>query len=258
MTQSLPNCPSLEQLKNQAKDIHKAQKSGDENVCAILKLLARFADKSNKDILAENTSLQEVQRALALSYGFNSWSTLRQHVSELRGTGAKKERDPATKFIDKMLMDAIVWGASDLYFEPNEHAYRVMYRTDGIVHEVSRPPVNLGQEIAEELKLRASLDAAKRDRPEFGRITVRISETKAIDFRVRTIPLSFGEKITLQLMETQHDFRSVDHIGYEPGQEQSLSAAYLRYSRLTGWYLHQWLAAVAESPRDSSGQRPDG
>jgi type II secretory ATPase GspE/PulE/Tfp pilus assembly ATPase PilB-like protein len=212
MTESLPNNPSLEQLKNQAKDIHKAYKSGNESACDILKLLSNFAQESNQELLAKKISLQQVQHALAMSYGFDSWQALRQSVAAIRSTSVPEERDPVTRFIDKMLKDTIVSGASHLYFEPDEKAYHVRYRLNGVVHEVARPPVGLGPEIAENLKLRASIDITDRLRPESGHITLEIkrgdtqyhpiSETKTINFRVKTFPVLFGEKFDLQILDT--------------------------------------------------------
>ncbi len=208
MTESLPVNPSLEQLQNQAKDIHKAFKSGNESACDILKSLAKFAEKSNQDLLAEKISLQQVQHALAISYGFHNWQALRHSISAIRSS-VPVERDPVSRFVDKMLKDAIFGGSSDLYFEPCEKTYGVSYKNDGIMHEVAQPPVGLGPQIAENLKLRASMDIADREQPKSGHIMLGISKTKMIDIRIRTFPVPLGEKIDLQILDVPKDFRDM-------------------------------------------------
>ena len=107
--------------------------------------------------------------------------------------GGDADDAPVVRFVNKMLLDAIRGGSSDLHFEPYEKAYRVRLRTDGILHEVSRPPIQLAPRISARLKVMAGLDISERRKPQDGRIKMKISKTKAIDFRVNTLPTLWGE-----------------------------------------------------------------
>lgn len=108
--------------------------------------------------------------------------------------GQDADDAPVVRFVNKMLLDAIRGGSSDLHFEPYEKIYRVRFRTDGMLREIARPPINLANRIAARLKVMASLDISERRKPQDGRIKMRISKTKAIDFRVNTLPTLWGEK----------------------------------------------------------------
>ena len=126
---------------------------------------------------------------------------------------------PIVKFINKMLLDAIKMGSSDLHFEPYEKRYRVRYRTDGVLHEVASPPVNLAGKIAARLKVMSKMDISERRIPQDGRIKMKISKNKAIDFRVNTLPTLFGEKIVLRILDPSSAQLGIDMLGYEPAQK---------------------------------------
>lgn len=126
---------------------------------------------------------------------------------------------PVVRFINKMLMDAIKGGSSDLHFEPFEKAYRVRFRTDGILHEVARPPVNLGPRISARLKVMSQMDISERRVPQDGRIKLKISKSKAIDFRVNTLPVLFGEKLCLRILDPSSAKMGIDALGYEEDQK---------------------------------------
>ena len=126
---------------------------------------------------------------------------------------------PIVRFINKMLLDAIKMGSSDIHFEPYEKRYRVRYRTDGILHEVSSPPQSLSGKIAARLKVMSQMDISERRIPQDGRIKMRLSKTKAIDFRVNTLPTLFGEKIVLRILDPSSAQLGIDMLGYEPKQK---------------------------------------
>jgi type IV pilus assembly protein PilB len=126
---------------------------------------------------------------------------------------------PVVRFINKMLMDAIKGNSSDLHFEPFEKAYRVRFRTDGILHEVARPPVNLGPRISARLKVMSQMDISERRVPQDGRIKLKISKSKAIDFRVNTLPVLFGEKLCLRILDPSSAKMGIDALGYEEDQK---------------------------------------
>jgi len=127
---------------------------------------------------------------------------------------------PIVKYVNKMLLDAIKGGASDLHFEPYEKTYRVRYRTDGILHEVSKPSIKLAPKISARLKVMSQLDISERRIPQDGRIKLKLSKSKSIDFRVNTLPTLWGEKIVLRILDANSAKMGIDALGYEPEQKE--------------------------------------
>ena len=136
------------------------------------------------------------------------------------GVDAKGDDTPVVKFVNKMLLDAIKRGASDVHFEPYEAEYRVRYRMDGILRTVAKPPVKLNPRISSRLKVMSGLDIAERRVPQDGRIKLNISKTKAMDFRVSTCPTLFGEKIVLRILDGSAAKLGIDMLGYEDDQKK--------------------------------------
>ncbi|SDL70617.1 type IV-A pilus assembly ATPase PilB [Pseudomonas indica] len=136
------------------------------------------------------------------------------------GAGGDADDAPVVRFVNKMLLDAIRGGSSDLHFEPYEKAYRVRFRTDGILHEVAKPPIQLASRIAARLKVMASLDISERRKPQDGRIKMKISKSKAIDFRVNTLPTLWGEKIVMRILDPSSAQMGIDALGYEEEQKE--------------------------------------
>lgn len=126
---------------------------------------------------------------------------------------------PIVRFVNKMLLDAIKGGSSDIHFEPYEKRYRVRYRTDGVLHEVSSPPVNLSGKIAARLKVMSQMDISERRVPQDGRIKMKISKNKAIDFRVNSLPTLWGEKLVLRILDPSSAKMGIDALGYEENQK---------------------------------------
>lgn len=139
--------------------------------------------------------------------------------------GSDADDAPVVRFVNKMLLDAIRLGSSDLHFEPYEKAYRVRFRTDGILHEVARPPIQLSPRIAARLKVMAALDISERRKPQDGRIKMKISKSKAIDFRVNTLPTLWGEKIVMRILDPTSAQMGIDALGYEEVQKDLYMAA---------------------------------
>ncbi|OPH34700.1 Type II traffic warden ATPase [Moraxella lacunata] len=130
------------------------------------------------------------------------------------------EDAPVVKFVNKMLLDAIRMGASDLHFEPYEKSYRVRFRVDGVLQIINRPPVQLAGKIAARLKVMSQMDISERRAPQDGRIKLKISKTKAIDFRVNSCPTLFGEKLVLRILDPSSAMLGIDALGYEPDQKE--------------------------------------
>ncbi|MDT4813577.1 type IV-A pilus assembly ATPase PilB [compost metagenome] len=135
-------------------------------------------------------------------------------------TSQEADDAPVVRFVNKMLLDAIKGGSSDLHFEPYEKVYRVRFRTDGILHEVARPPIQLAPRIAARLKVMAALDISERRKPQDGRIKMKVSKTKAIDFRVNTLPTLWGEKIVMRILDPTSAQMGIDALGYEEDQKE--------------------------------------
>jgi type IV pilus assembly protein PilB len=130
------------------------------------------------------------------------------------------EDAPIVRFVNKVLLDAIRRGASDVHFEPYEKIFRVRFRMDGVLKEITQPPVQLTGKIAARLKVMARLDIAERRVPQDGRIKMRLSKTRAIDFRVSSCPTLYGEKIVLRILDPSQAMLGIDALGYEPLQKQ--------------------------------------
>ncbi len=127
---------------------------------------------------------------------------------------------PIVKFVNKVLVDAINRGASDIHIEPYEKTYRVRYRQDGILQEIMAPPLALANRISARLKILARLDIAERRVPQDGRIKMRVSKNRAIDFRVSTLPTLWGEKVVLRILDPTSATLGVEKLGFEPEQKQ--------------------------------------
>ncbi len=127
---------------------------------------------------------------------------------------------PIMRFVNKVLLDAIRIGASDIHVEPYERSYRIRFRTDGILKETARPPLNIATRIASRLKIMSQMDISERRLPQDGRIKMKISPTRAIDFRVNTLPTLWGEKLVLRILDPSSAQMGIDALGYEDDQKK--------------------------------------
>jgi type IV pilus assembly protein PilB len=128
---------------------------------------------------------------------------------------------PIVRFVNKIMLDAINTGCSDIHFEPYEKIYRIRYRRDGELKIVATPPVQMGGRLAARVKVMSKLDLAERRIPQDGRIKLHLSKTKAIDFRVSTCPTLFGEKICARILDPSSAQLGIDALGYEPVQKEA-------------------------------------
>src|ERR1700759_462615 len=135
------------------------------------------------------------------------------------------EDAPIVRFVNKIMLDAIKKGASDIHFEPYEKSFRIRTRLDGVLKEVAVPPVQLAVKIIARLKVMSRLDIAERRVPQDGRIKMRLSKNRAIDFRVSSCPTLFGEKVVTRILDPSSAMLGIDALGYEPAQRET----YLRY-----------------------------
>ncbi|MBL8443395.1 MAG: type IV-A pilus assembly ATPase PilB [Zoogloeaceae bacterium] len=135
---------------------------------------------------------------------------------------------PVVKFIQKVLIDAINEGASDVHFEPYEKYYRIRVRTDGVLREIAQPPLVLKDKIASRIKVISRLDISEKRIPQDGRMKLVLSKTKAIDFRVSSLPTLHGEKIVMRILDPSSAMLGIEALGYEPEQKQALLDAVQR------------------------------
>jgi len=193
----------------------------------------KFAAGINTDaVLVEDEALSKMIADLAeRSGGFdNDMTSLGadgEYDLEISDGSVEEEDDardaaddtPIVRFVNKVLLDAIKQGASDIHFEPYEKDYRVRFRTDGILREVVKPPRNLAPRLAARLKVMSQMDISERRIPQDGRIQMKLSKKRAIDFRVNTLPTMYGEKIVLRILDPTSAQMGIDALGYEEEQK---------------------------------------
>ena len=127
---------------------------------------------------------------------------------------------PIVRIVNKVLLDAIKQGASDIHFEPYEQNYRVRFRTDGILREIVKPPKTLAPRLAARIKVMSQMDISERRIPQDGRIQMKLSKNRSIDFRVNTLPTMFGEKIVMRILDPTSAQMGIDALGYDDDQKQ--------------------------------------
>jgi len=141
---------------------------------------------------------------------------------------AEVDDAPVVRFLQKLLLDAIGEGASDLHFEPYEKFYRVRFRVDGILREVAQPPLAIRERLSTRIKVVSRLDISEKRVPQDGRMKLALSGQRAIDFRVSTLPTMFGEKIVMRILDPSQAKLGIDALGYDPDQKEILLDAVQR------------------------------
>jgi type IV pilus assembly protein PilB len=150
--------------------------------------------------------------------------------AEAENAGQVEDIDdaPVVKYVQKVLLDAINGGASDIHFEPYEKFYRIRYRTDGVLYDVAQPPLAIKEKIASRIKVVSKLDISEKRVPQDGRMKLTLSKTRAIDFRVSTLPTLHGEKICMRILDPSSATLGIDALGYDPDQKENLMNAISR------------------------------
>ncbi|PPC96648.1 MAG: type IV-A pilus assembly ATPase PilB [Methylotenera sp.] len=184
--------------------------------------LGRWIDKV---IQSKDTSLKSLDVGHDDDFGFNDDNA---HVVEDEQVESEVDDAPVVRFLNKMLLDAINMGASDLHFEPYEKFYRVRYRVDGALREISQPPLAIKEKLASRIKVISSMDISEKRIPQDGRMKLVLSKTRTIDFRVSTLPLIHGEKIVMRILDPASASLGIEALGYEPIQKERLLNAVSR------------------------------
>ncbi|WP_374277770.1 type IV-A pilus assembly ATPase PilB [Azonexus sp.] len=183
----------------------------------LLPLVAKFSESANdalKNLANEDINLDFLDDEAA--------------AKSDDAAGQEIDDAPVVKFIQKMLLDAINDGASDIHFEPYEKFYRIRFRVDGVLREVATPPLAIKDKIASRIKVISRLNIAEKRVPQDGRMRLVLSKNRAIDFRVSTLPTLQGEKIVLRILDPTSATLGIDALGYEPDQRQAMLDAISR------------------------------
>jgi type IV pilus assembly protein PilB len=205
------NMAALDQIKFQTSLAIDPVVVEDDKLAAILGTMAESAGASLLDVPDDDLNLEFTDdEALAKAD---------------EASMPEVDDAPVVRFLQKMLMDAIRDGASDLHFEPYEKSYRIRFRTDGVLREVASPPIAIKEKLAARIKVISKLDISEKRVPQDGRMKLVLSKNRAIDFRVSTLPTLFGEKIVMRILDPSSATLGIEALGYEPEEKERLLKA---------------------------------
>ena len=189
-------------------------------------------------VVVEDNKLGAVISTLLTAAGVNLKELADEEMAaDLTDAGTEPQSDvpvveiddaPVVRYIQKILLDAINSGASDIHFEPYEKVYRIRYRIDGELYEIATPPLAIKEKVASRIKVISRLDISEKRVPQDGRMKLVMSKTRAIDFRVSTLPTLFGEKLVLRILDASSATLGIEALGYEPEQKEALMHAISR------------------------------
>ncbi|MRW91588.1 type IV-A pilus assembly ATPase PilB [Duganella sp. FT80W] len=186
---------------------------------ALLQLLARINKSSEQtiaDLAGDENEIQFAEEEDA-------------PATQAAADAANEVEDaPVVRFLNKMLMDAVNLGASDLHFEPFEKFYRIRFRVDGVLIEHAQPPISIKEKLVSRIKVLAKLDISEKRVPQDGRMRLIVSPTKTIDLRISTLPTLFGEKTVMRILDATQAQMGIDSLGYDPDQKELLLDAIQR------------------------------
>jgi type IV pilus assembly protein PilB len=186
----------------------------DDKLRALLNRLLERSDVSLKQMVDEDLSVE--------------FADDEQQSASAEAAAQEVDDAPVVKFIQKVMLDAIADGASDIHFEPYERFYRIRYRIDGDLREITQPPLMLKEKIASRIKVISKLDISEKRIPQDGRMKLVLSRDRQIDFRVSTLPTLHGEKLVLRILDPSSAMLGIDALGYEPDQKEALLEAVMR------------------------------
>ncbi|AEG94017.1 candidate type 4 fimbrial assembly protein pilB, putative traffic ATPase [Ramlibacter tataouinensis TTB310] len=187
-------------------------------------------DKLTKMVEANATTASETMESIVGDdFDFDESSMESSAADDEEKAGAAEVEDaPVVKFLHKMLLDAFTMRASDLHFEPYEHNYRVRFRVDGELREISSPPVAIKDKLASRIKVISRMDISEKRVPQDGRMKLKVGPDRVIDFRVSTLPTLFGEKIVIRILDPSSARLGIEALGYEPQEKERLLEAVQR------------------------------
>ena len=206
------NTQALDQIKFQTESTVEPVLVQHDALVSMLTALGKSTEQSIADMVGDEQDINFADEDSAAA------------ASAASGDAAASEIDdaPIVKFLNKILMDALNLGASDIHFEPFEKFYRIRLRVDGVLREHAQPPVSIKDKLVSRIKVLARLDISEKRIPQDGRMRLILSATKTIDFRVSTLPTLFGEKTVMRILDATQAQMGIDALGYDPEQKRLL------------------------------------
>ncbi|WP_085318431.1 type IV-A pilus assembly ATPase PilB [Derxia lacustris] len=210
------NLQALDQIKFQTQMLVEPVVVEADKLARVISQLAKTTEAKLNEMAGQDLSLELVDGSP--DDASNAASAADSEVDDA----------PIVRFLQKVLLDAINMGASDLHFEPYEKFYRIRFRVDGVLQEMSQPPLVIKEKLAARIKVISKLDISEKRVPQDGRMKLVLGPNKAIDFRVSTLPTLFGEKIVMRILDPSQAKLGIDALGYEPDQKKLLLDAVQR------------------------------
>jgi type IV pilus assembly protein PilB len=208
------NTQALDQIKFQSEASVEPVIVPHDALLALLASLAKGADQTISDLVGDDAEIEFAEEDTQTT------------VQETATTDV--EDAPIVRFLNKVLMDAITLGASDIHFEPYEKQYRIRLRVDGVLRDHMQPPVSIRDKLVSRIKVLSKLDISEKRVPQDGRLRLVLSPTRSIDFRVSTLPTLFGEKTVMRILDATQAQMGIDSLGYDPEQRALLVDAITR------------------------------
>jgi type IV pilus assembly protein PilB len=210
------NSQALDQIKFQSEASVEPVIVAHDTLLALLAALAKNAEQNINELVGDDTEIEFAEDEP-------------QQASQAEAAAAMEVEDaPIVRFLNKVLMDAITLGASDIHFEPYEKQYRIRLRVDGVLRDHLAPPLSIRDKLVSRIKVLAKLDISEKRVPQDGRMRLVLSPTKSIDFRVSTLPTLFGEKTVMRILDATQAQMGIDSLGYDPDQKALLIDAITR------------------------------
>ncbi len=211
------NYQAIDQIKFQTQLSIEAVVVEHDKLLALLDKLGQSADAALNEYMSEDLQLD-----------FDDPEVSPDAAAAAAAAASDVDDAPIVRFLQKILMDAINDGASDIHFEPYERFYRIRFRQDGQLREITQPPLAIKDKLASRIKVISRLDISEKRVPQDGRMKLVLSKTRAIDFRVSTLPTLYGEKIVMRILDPSQAKLGIDALGYEPDQKETLMNAIQR------------------------------
>ncbi len=206
------NTQALDQIKFQSEATVEPVIVPHDTLLALLAVLGKSAEQSLQDLAGDEQDIE---------FADDTPTEVAQDANDI-------EDAPIVKFLNKILLDAINLGASDIHFEPFEKFYRIRLRVDGVLREHAQPPITIRDKLVSRIKVLAKLDISEKRVPQDGRMRLVMSPVKTIDFRVSTLPTLFGEKTVMRILDATQAQMGIDALGYDPDQKELLLEAIQR------------------------------
>ena len=207
------NTQALDQIKFQSEASVEPVIVAHDVLVALLAKLMKSAEQSLQELVGDDQDIQFAEE---------------EAPAALADPANDIEDAPIVKFLNKILMDAVNMGASDIHFEPFEKFYRIRLRVDGVLREHAQPPITIRDKLVSRIKVLAKLDISEKRVPQDGRMRLILSAVKTIDFRVSTLPTLFGEKTVMRILDATQAQMGIDALGYDPEQKELLLDAIQR------------------------------